>query len=107
VANLIADRPYLPFSVNELAAASRMTRNHFSTLFHSHVGKSFSNYLAEKRMDLAMELLRDPRVNIGEVARRSGYEDPGYFARRFRQSTGLSPRDWRQLQVRSPDVPDA
>ena len=102
VANLMAERPYLPFSVNQLAAASRLTRNHFSTLFHKHVGKTFSTYLAERRMVLAMKLLQDPRLNIGEVARRAGYDDPGYFARRFRRETGLAPRVWREQCVISP-----
>jgi len=99
VADLIAKRPYLPFSVNQLAASSRLTRNHFSTLFHKHVGKSFSTYLAERRMALAMKLLQDPRLNIGEVAGRAGYDDPGYFSRRFRRETGLCPREWREQCV--------
>ena len=99
VARLIDERPYLPFSVNDLAAAARLTRNHFSTVFREHVGSSFSTYLAGRRMALAMKLLRDPRLNIGEVADRVGYDDPGYFARRFRSETGLSPRAWRNTHA--------
>ena len=32
--------------------------------------------------------------------RRVGLPDPGYFARVFRQSNGVSPRDWRRSEVR-------
>jgi hypothetical protein len=28
-----------------------------------------------------------------------GYDDPGYFTRRFREMTRLSPRQWRNRQV--------
>ena len=102
VADLIAERPHLPFSVNELAAASRMTRSHFSKLFRERVGRSFSTYVAERRIALAKELLRNPMLNISEVGGRCGYDDPGYFSRRFRQATGLSPRVWREQCVVSP-----
>ena len=95
IADLIERRPYLPFSVKELAGSARMTRNHFSTLFREHTGKSFTIYLREKRIALAMELLGDPRINISEAAFRAGYEDPGYFARCFRRETGVTPSEWR------------
>jgi AraC-like DNA-binding protein/ligand-binding sensor protein len=96
VSQLVERKPNMPYSVAEIAAAARMTPNHFSSLFHKFTGQSFSTFLTEKRVELAIVLLPDLTRNITEVASACGYEDPGYFARVFKKQTGMSPREWRQ-----------
>lgn len=95
VKDLVHRQPDIPYSVAEIAAAARVTPNHFSSLFHDYTGQTFSEFLSEKRMIAAKSLLGDLTLNISEVAFRSGYGDAGYFTRRFRQATGASPREWR------------
>jgi AraC-like DNA-binding protein len=85
----------MPFAVAEIAAAAGMTPNHFSALFHSYTGKSFSTYLTEKRIEMAKGLLSDLTLNIAEIGRMVGYNDPSYFTRRFNQVTGLTPGEYR------------
>lgn len=96
VCELVRQRCDLPLTVKEIAAAARLTPNHFTSLFRRHTGQIFTEYLAEQRIERARHLLNDLTLSIGEVARRVGYDDPGYFARRFRQQTGLSPRECRE-----------
>lgn len=95
VRELARQRPDLPLTVKELAAAARLTPNHFTTLFREHAGCSFNEHLTEQRIVRAKKLLRNPTLSIKEIARLSGYDDPGYFTRRFRKETGLAPREWR------------
>lgn len=96
VCELIRQRPDLPLSVKELAAAARLTPNHFTSLFHRHTGHIFTEYLSRERLKRAKQHLKDLTLNIGEIARLVGYDDPSYFTRWFRQRTGLSPREWRE-----------
>jgi len=102
ICELIQQRPDLPLTVKQLSDAARMTPNYFSSLFHEHMGQTFSDFLAETRLRHAEELLMDPTLNISDVARVVGYEDPGYFARRFRKHYGISPREWRIRQAHAP-----
>lgn len=95
VVDLVSSKPAMPYSVFEISAAARMTPNHFSALFKKQMGISFSEFLANRRIELSKELLKDLTLNIAEVAERVGYDDPGYFARRFRQKEKISPRAWR------------
>ena len=99
VCEMMRQRPELPLTVKELAAAARLTPNHFTTLFHEHAGSSFTEYLAAQRIERAKDFLRNPTLSVSEVARLVGYEDPGYFTRRFHQKTKLSPRVWRDRQA--------
>lgn len=98
---LIAQRPEVPFAVRDVAAAARLSPNHFSTLFRRHTGQRFVDYVASRRLHAAEELLRDLSLNVSEVARRVGYDDPNYFARRFRHRHGMSPHEWRQTRLTS------
>ncbi len=97
VCELVRRRPDLPLTVKKLAAAARMTPNHFTALFSRWVGRSFNEYLTDQRIERARKLLlENATLNIAEVARMVGYDDPGYFSRRFRQRVGMSPRQWRE-----------
>jgi len=93
--DLVNRKPNMPFAVAEIAAAARITPNHFSTLFRIYTGKSFSTYLTEKRIEMAKKLLSDLTLNIAEIARMVGYTDPSYFTRRFNQVTGMTPGEYR------------
>ena len=99
VRELVRQRPDLPLTVKELAPAARLTPNHFTTLFRQHSGMPFTEYLTEQRITRAKTLLRNPTLSIREIARLVGYDDPGYFARRFHQRLKLSPRQWRNRQA--------
>lgn len=114
VSDLIAQKPNMPFSVGAIAAACRMTPNHFSHLFHQQHKQCFSDFLTEQRLGLARELLKDLTLSVSEVAFKAGFRDAGYFARRFRQAHRVSPRQWRQRLERvgraaavSPRAPDS
>jgi AraC-like DNA-binding protein len=51
------------------------------------------------RLNKARELLTNPETSIANVARDCGYEDPGYFARVFKQDVGVTPQEWRNKQL--------
>ena len=53
--------------------------------------------LARARLDAALALLAGD-ASIAGIAHACGYTDHSAFARQFRRSTGVSPRDWRALQ---------
>ena len=95
VTALVRSKPNMSFSVAQIAAAARMSPNHFSSLFKKYQGVSFSEFLTARRIEMAKEVLCDLTLNVTEASGRVGYDDPGYFARRFKQATGMTPREWR------------
>ena len=48
------------------------------------------------RIDRAKELLEFTDKPIAEIAEASGFQDQNYFARTFRQFTGMSPTQFRR-----------
>lgn len=53
------------------------------------------SYLTQYRVHKAMELLRDCRYKIYEVAELVGYRDVTYFSSTFKRVAGLSPSEYQ------------
>jgi len=56
-------------------------------------GCSPNKFIRMIRLKKAKELLRNPLNSIASVALDCGYNDPGYFARVFKQEFGITPQD--------------
>lgn len=85
-----------PLTPSEVAKSIGMTPGHLTTLVRRRTGRALGDWITERRMAQARRLLTESDLPISEVARRVGLSDPGYFARVFRRSNGMTPREWRQ-----------
>lgn len=83
----------------ELSAVAKLSPAHFCRAFRTATGLSPIQKLIAMRMELARELLGDPRMPIIHIAAMCGYESPSRFAKLFRRSTGLSPSAWRAARL--------
>mgnify|MGYP000162054862 CR=1 FL=1 len=82
-------------SVREIADALACTPDHLSRQFHQVVGLKLMAWIAQERIALAKNLLKETRHNIAEVGWASGFNEPSYFIRVFKRYTGLTPRGFR------------
>jgi len=71
--------------------------SYLSTLFKSSFGYSFSDYLANVRINASKTLLKNPNNKVTDVAKLVGYKDSSYFARVFKKKVGLSPEEYRRM----------
>jgi len=70
-----------------------------SRLFRTELEKSFTDILLEKRISKACMMIREGRLSIKEICFEVGYNDPNYFSRVFKKTTGLSPSDYREYGI--------
>ena len=87
--NLTAD-----LTVDELGQRFYLSRSWLMHRFKSITGCPIHQYVLQKRLILAAQLLREGE-SVGEAARRSGFTDYSAFLRAFRRAYGLSPREYR------------
>ncbi|RTR02962.1 AraC family transcriptional regulator [Halomonas nitroreducens] len=81
--------------VSALARLAGLSRAHFTRRFVRAVGQAPGEYLLQERMRRAAELLARREVSVKAVALSLGFHDPNYFAKAFRRSFGVSPREFR------------
>lgn len=67
-----------------------------SLLFQQRFGMSCARFIHAKRMDEAIELLKDPAISLESVGERCGYSSNLTFRRHFQRETGLNPSDYRR-----------
>jgi AraC family transcriptional regulator, transcriptional activator of pobA len=99
VFDVIQQRFAEPLSLRDVAKSVGMTPGHLTTLVRRRTGRTVVDWIIEQRMVEARRLLAETDLPIGEIARRVGLTDAGYFARVFRNSNGMTPRDWRRNAV--------
>jgi len=76
---------------------------YFSNLFKKNVGKGFTEYLRDVRLDKARRLLAETEHKIVEVTDMVGYESYKSFTRAFRDAMGMQPNEYRQQMRRKAD----
>jgi AraC family transcriptional regulator len=82
--------------MREVAAAAGLTEDYFTRLFRRELGMPPMQHLIRRRLTEARRLIaQDPGLSVSEAAKRSGFEDPGHFARLFRRHFGVAPREFR------------
>lgn len=82
------------FSVATLLENSHYTADHFRRMFKKETGKTPTAYLLDLRIHHAKKLLQqknDTGYLIKDIAMLSGFRDPYYFSRLFKERVGVSP----------------
>ncbi|MBV7554775.1 DNA-binding response regulator [Pseudomonas sp. PDM28] len=79
----------------DLAQRCGMTTFRFSRLFKEANGLGFTDYILDKRMNFAKELLDNSQMPITSIGYEAGFKDPSYFARAFKQFANCTPSEYR------------
>ena len=85
-----------PWTVDDLAGLSNLSRATFARVFRRTLGQSPIQYLADWRMALARDHLAADDLSLAEIADRVGYSSVYAFATAFRREHNDSPGHWRR-----------
>ena len=82
-------------TIREMAEKFGYTEYYFSSKFKKEMGVSFREYIHQKRIEKAAEILSSTNRDIQEISVELGYESPSYFCEIFKKVTGISPGEYR------------
>lgn len=95
-----------PLTIGDLAETFHISPPYLMARFKECYGISPMLYLNQRRMERAALLLQNSPYSCKEIAERTGFGDPLYFSRRFRQFWGFSPREYRKKNTALPTPSD-
>ena len=88
-----------PVNIHQLASQAGYADYYFSQKFKKETGQSVQEYLADRRIAKARELLRDPSMDIADIQEAIGVPSRSRFYELFKEKTGMSPAQYRERPV--------
>lgn len=81
-------------SLKTISDAVSYNPHYISSVFKKEMSMGFTEYLNTVRIQYACTLMEQGLTSVSDIASLSGYKDPFYFSKVFKQKTGLSPRQY-------------
>ncbi len=85
-----------PISLGDIAAATGLSRMHFAAQFRAATGLRPHEYLLQRRIERARELLLGSRLPLVQIAFEVGFKTQAHFTTVFARIVGDTPSVWRQ-----------
>ncbi|MET9445085.1 helix-turn-helix transcriptional regulator [Streptomyces sp. NPDC006610] len=95
----IRERFWEPLTLDDLAQSAMVSKYHFLRVFSRVTGVTPGRFLSAVRLQEAKRLLLSTTLTVADISARVGYSSSGSFTRRFTESVGLSPTQYRRLSL--------
>jgi AraC-like DNA-binding protein len=82
--------------LEQLALTAGLSLHHFARAFRTSVGVPPHQFVLQRRLRLARDLLTSTNRPIADIAIAAGFSDQSHLARHFRQSFAVSPIAFRR-----------
>lgn len=102
-AALLEFDPARAWTLAELGRRTHLSPEHLSREFKRTFGLAPMECLARHRLERAAARALHSDEPLARIGQSVGYDDANYFARRFRQGFGMSPREYRAHFKPSPN----
>ena len=86
-----------PITVGELSQLAGLSKGYLFRAFGKAFGAAPLTYQKQLRLEAARTLLRSSALRCSEIAVRCGYENIHFFHRIFKQTFGVTPRQYRRF----------
>lgn len=90
---------YNRIKVNDIAAYIGINRSYLTSIFKKQLQVSPQEYLISYRLKEAARLIKTTDLSIQEIAVNVGYENSLTFSKMFKQTYGVCPKNYRNLQL--------
>lgn len=70
--------------------------NYFNNMIKKHTGMTYSQYVIRLRIEKSKHLLYTTDLSVEEIMWLIGYNNKGFFYRKFQELVGMSPKEYRQ-----------
>ncbi|OCX52062.1 hypothetical protein BEL04_11185 [Mucilaginibacter sp. PPCGB 2223] len=93
--DVIQHHLYADFSMNELAQLAGLSLSSFKRAFKNIYQDTPANYLRAKKMEKAIELLKQSDYSVSEICFQTGFSDASHFTKVFKKHTRQTPLAFR------------
>ncbi len=88
-------------SLEELAASADVSKSECLRCFRQSLNITPYKYLMDYRLSKAVDLLLHTDRQVGEIAVLTGFDQPSYFGKCFRDRLGCTPKEYRRKNLKN------
>ena len=85
-------------SLATIARFVKLTENYVSSFFKENKGITIQNYIQQKRMTKAAELLEKTSMPVSEIVEQIGYNSTNTFYKAFKRYYGITPKNYKEYR---------
>ena len=93
------ETPEKDFDMEMIAEEAGVSKEYFRHCFREQMGISFHRYLLSQRYALAVKLLQESSLSVGEISERCGFAAQREFTLFFKKRSGYSPAKFRKYSM--------
>lgn len=93
------EKNLMELNIDQMASQVGLSKFHFIREFKRKTGSTPGQYLINKKITVAKELLSNKQLPIKQIAYKLGFDDTNYFSRLFKNKTGLSASQFRKKML--------
>lgn len=86
-------------NLKEISDSLNINSIYLGQLFQKEIGILFSDYINNFRINKAKDLLVNTSLKASEIGELVGYSNKNYFYRKFKSIVGITPSEWRKLNL--------
>lgn len=86
---------YSRITLEDIARTVSISKSSVLNIFKSYLHTSPINYALEYRLKRAAKLLSETETGVSVIAQTAGFENVGYFCRKFKALYGMTPKEYR------------
>lgn len=86
-------------NLKEISETYNINSIYLGQLFQKETGILFSDYLNNFRVNKAKNLLVETSLKAAEIGELVGYANKNYFYRKFKDIVGITPSEWRKINL--------
>lgn len=89
-----------PLSLNEIASVVSLSPCYLSRLFIKETGTSIKDYILDKKIEKAQNLLKYSDYSNAEISQFLSFASQSHFTSTFKRLTGMTPKKYKELYTR-------
>ena len=92
----INDNILSPISLSDVSEHIHLSKEYTASIFKKETQKTVTEYITERKMLYAKEMLQSGSFTLPEISANLGYDNYGYFSIIFKRYYGTSPGKYRE-----------
>lgn len=96
----VYDHLHERIEITEISEFVGVERSYLSKLFHKEVGQTISDYIMEKKLQTARNMLLYSDFSCTEISQYLAFASGSYFAKCFKTKYGATPNSYRRINYR-------